>query len=71
MRTDREAPTDRTWQGTPVPDGYADSTLVEALRRELSSRGAFVPPIAVERVAAIDRGPGGKAPLIRSTIRRS
>ncbi|OGN81799.1 MAG: hypothetical protein A2X23_12110 [Chloroflexi bacterium GWC2_73_18] len=52
-----------------VPDGYADSTLVEALRRELSSRGAFVPPIAVERVAAIDRGPGGKAPLIRSTVR--
>lgn len=49
-------------------DGYADAALVEALRGELSSRGAVVPPISVERVAAIDRGPGGKAPLIRSML---
>ena len=43
--------------------------IVAALREALARRGATVPPIIVERVAAIDRGPTGKAPLVRSVSR--
>lgn len=47
-----------------VRPGYGDERLVEELRSALGAQGVSVPPITVERVAAIPRGATGKAPLI-------
>lgn len=49
-----------------VPAEFPAETVGQALLRELGATGVVVPPIAVKRVAAIPRGAGGKAPLIRA-----
>jgi putative adenylate-forming enzyme len=46
----------------------SDDTIVEKLRQELSAQGVVVPPMTVERVPAIPKGAGGKAPLIKSNL---
>jgi phenylacetate-CoA ligase len=48
--------------------GLHEETLLEALRRTLTEQGVMVPPIHIQRVAAIPRNASGKAPLIVSRI---
>jgi phenylacetate-CoA ligase len=50
-----------------VREGFADSTMVDSLKRELAAQGAIVPPVKVRRVATIPRTKVGKAPLIKAT----
>jgi phenylacetate-CoA ligase len=50
-----------------VREGFADSTMVDSLKRELAAQGALVPPVKVRRVATIPRTKVGKAPLIKAT----
>lgn len=45
---------------------FDDEALVRQLRNALTQQGIVVPPIAVQQVAAIPKGAGGKAPLIKS-----
>ncbi len=45
--------------------------LADAIRATLAAQDVVVPPIAVEHVEAIPRGPTGKAPLVISTIGRT
>ncbi len=45
---------------------FEDEALVSQLRNALTQQGIVVPPIAVQQVAAIPKGAGGKAPLIKS-----
>lgn len=49
----------------------SDEKTVESLRRELEAQGVVVPPVRVQRVQAIPRGPTGKAPLVKSTPRQA
>lgn len=49
-----------------VRDSFSAAELAEALRQALAAQGAAVPPVTVERVPAIPRSAGGKAPLIKS-----
>ena len=53
---------------TGLAADFRDEAITEPLRRELASRGAVVPDIRVQRVAAIPRGATGKAPLIRRRV---
>jgi hypothetical protein len=46
--------------------GFADITLIDALRRELEAQGVIVPPVKVRRVPTIPRTTVGKAPLIKA-----
>ena len=50
-----------------VREGFADSALIELLRREIEAQEAIVPPLKVRRVPAIPRTKVGKAPLIKAT----
>ncbi len=45
---------------------FEDDTLVSQVRNALTQQGIVVPTIAVQRVTAIPKGAGGKAPLIKS-----
>jgi phenylacetate-CoA ligase len=47
-----------------VGKDFAAEALADAVRRLLGAQGAVVPPVVVERVSAIPRGPTGKAPLV-------
>jgi phenylacetate-CoA ligase len=51
-----------------VQAGLNEETLLEALRQALAEQGVIVPPIHIQRVAAIPRNASGKAPLIVSRI---
>jgi putative adenylate-forming enzyme len=53
-----------------VREGFQDDLLIDALRRALDTRGVLIPPLQVERVPAIPRGPAGKATLIKSDLTR-
>jgi phenylacetate-CoA ligase len=44
------------------------AALADTIRATLTAQGVAVPPVVVERVAAIPRGPTGKAPLVVSKI---
>jgi len=48
-----------------------EATLVDALYQALAAQGAIVPPLHIQRVAAIPRNASGKAPLIVSHRQRS
>ena len=47
-----------------------EATLLDALQQALAAQGAMVPPIHIQRVAAIPRNASGKAPLIVSHLSR-
>jgi putative adenylate-forming enzyme len=49
-----------------VREGVSDERLAETLERALAAHGALVPPVQIERVSVIPRGPAGKAALIKS-----
>jgi phenylacetate-CoA ligase len=51
-----------------VREGFANTTLLNSLRRELEDQGVVVPPVKVRRVATIPRTTVGKAPLIKSYV---
>ncbi len=51
-----------------VPNGFDESVLTGALRREVTAQGASMPVIHVRQVDKIERGATGKAPMIRSNI---
>jgi putative adenylate-forming enzyme len=53
-----------------VRDGFTDEVLIDRLQQALTAQGVVVPPINVQRVAAIPRGATGKAPLIKSNLPR-
>ena len=48
-----------------------DDTLVEKIQQVLASQGVIVPSLKVQRVDTIPKGPGGKAPLIKSKLLRT
>jgi phenylacetate-CoA ligase len=54
-----------------VHNEFVDKTLEDALRKALDAQGMVVPPIRVERVPVIPRGPTGKAPLIKCNLSHS
>jgi phenylacetate-coenzyme A ligase PaaK-like adenylate-forming protein len=47
-----------------------DETVADAIRKELVSQNVLTPPIKVQRVAEIPKNASGKAPLIKSNLRR-
>ncbi len=47
-----------------------EATLLDALHQALAAQGVMVPPIRLQRVAAIPRNASGKAPLIVSHLSR-
>ncbi|MEO8612433.1 MAG: phenylacetate--CoA ligase family protein [Chloroflexota bacterium] len=49
-------------------ESFEDDTLVSQFRQALTQQGVILPPITVQRVAAIPKGAGGKAPLIKSNL---
>jgi len=51
-----------------VRKGFADATLIDSLRQELTAQGAIVPPVKVRHVPNIPRTTVGKAPLIKSFV---
>jgi phenylacetate-CoA ligase len=51
-----------------VREDFADTILIDSLRRELETQGAIVPPVKVRRVPAIPRTTVGKAPLIKAHV---
>lgn len=51
-----------------VQGQFDEELLVDELRRALAAQGATVPPVWIQRVAAIPRNAGGKAPLIMSKM---
>ena len=50
---------------------FSEQILADALREALGQHGAVPPPIRIERVEAIPKGAGGKAPLIQSNLARA
>jgi phenylacetate-CoA ligase len=50
-------------------EDVADETIRDALSQALAAQGAVVPPIRVQRVAAIPKTAAGKAPLIKASVR--
>jgi phenylacetate-CoA ligase len=52
-------------------EAVADETIRDALSQALAAQGAVVPPIHVQRVAAIPKTAAGKAPLIKANGRHS
>jgi phenylacetate-CoA ligase len=52
-----------------VREDFADTILIDSLRRELETQGAIVPPVKVSRVPTIPRTTVGKAPLIKALAR--
>lgn len=51
-----------------VREGFADSRLVDSLRRELAAQEVIVPSVKVRRIPAIPRTRAGKAPLIKANV---
>jgi phenylacetate-CoA ligase len=51
-----------------VREDFADTILIDSLRRELETQGAIVPPVKVSRVPTISRTTVGKAPLIKAHV---
>ncbi len=49
-------------------ESFEDDILASQFRQALTKQGAVLPPITVQRVTAIPKGAGGKAPLIKSNI---
>lgn len=49
---------------TEVGADVDDAALADAVRRVLAVQGAAIPPVVVERVPAIPRGPSGKVRLV-------
>lgn len=47
-----------------------EATLLDMLYQALAAQGAIVPPVRIQRVAAIPRNASGKAPLIVSHVPR-
>jgi acyl-coenzyme A synthetase/AMP-(fatty) acid ligase len=69
------------WQVVQEPSGLRvllssihgpidDAELAEGLRQALLAQGAAAPPIAVERVRELPKGPSGKIARVRSTVPR-
>jgi phenylacetate-coenzyme A ligase PaaK-like adenylate-forming protein len=72
-------PVPAQWQLVQEPTGlrvllsnvqgqFNEELLVDELQRAVAAQGAVVPPVRVQRVTSIPRNPGGKAPLITSTM---
>jgi phenylacetate-CoA ligase len=51
-----------------VREDFADTILIDSLRRELEAQWAIVPPVKVSRVPTIPRTTVGKAPLIKAHV---
>ncbi len=51
-----------------VRGSFSDDNLVGQLQQILASLDVIVPSVTVQRVSAIPKGAGGKAPLIKSNI---
>jgi len=49
----------------------SDEEVLGALRQMLSGRGLLVPPLQIQRVPALTRNAGGKAPMLISHVSRS
>ena len=49
-----------------VPNGIHDESVSDAIRKELASEGADIPPIKVQHIAEIPKNASGRAPLIKS-----
>jgi hypothetical protein len=48
-----------------VREDFADTTLIDSIRRELEVQQVIVPPVKVRHVPTIPRTTVGKAPLIK------
>ncbi len=68
-------PTEVVSDDTPLAQAFhqfaGKVALAGALRQVLAVQGAVVPPIRVQRVAAIPRTVAGKASLIKSNLSQS
>ena len=53
-----------------VRDSFLDDTIVEQIQQVLARENVVVPFVTVQRVVAIPKGAGGKAPLIKSNLTR-
>jgi phenylacetate-CoA ligase len=51
-----------------VREDFADTILIDSLRRELETQGVIVPPVKVRRIPNIPRTTVGKAPLIKAYL---
>jgi putative adenylate-forming enzyme len=49
-----------------LPEGFNDANVAHTIHEKLRSQGIVQPPIRVLKVAAIERGASGKAPLIQA-----
>lgn len=54
-----------------IRGSFSDELLVEKLQQVLVSQNVVVPSVTVQRVDAIAKGAGGKAPLIKSNLPRT
>jgi phenylacetate-CoA ligase len=54
-----------------VQERFSEEKLLAALQQALAHQGAIVPPIHIQRVAAIPRNASGKAPLIVARVPRA
>ncbi len=53
-----------------VRGSFLDDTIVEQIQQVLARQNVVVPFVTVQRVVAIPKGAGGKAPLIKSNLTR-
>jgi len=53
-----------------VRGSFLDDTIVEQIQQVLARQNVVVPFVTVQRVVAIPKGAGGKAPLIKSNLPR-
>jgi phenylacetate-coenzyme A ligase PaaK-like adenylate-forming protein len=53
-----------------IRNGVSDAMVSDAIQKELTSEGALVPLIKVERVTEIPKNASGKAPLVKSAVSR-
>lgn len=54
-----------------VGNRFSETWLIDALRNGLAEQGAIAPSVKIERVAALPRGPVGKAAFITSELHRA
>ena len=54
-----------------VRGSYTDDLIVKDIQELLRKQGVILPAVTVQRVAAIPKGAGGKAPLFRSNLVRA
>jgi hypothetical protein len=51
-----------------VRGSFSDDNLIGQLQQALATQDVVVPTVTVQRVSAIPKGAGGKAPLIKSNV---